>query len=337
MNTTPFPSSVWTRLPLPVTDDGVTIVDEAKATSSAMASVGSIDGGHRHSSPGPGHDSTSLRSARRLVVRRVQETGTLHVMDEAGACQTFFDSLAEIYLIRSIKLYRLRLDPVPPVPVLPCLDHEAMLHEAIPRHAAAYVEDPESHDLHEIVIVPASALIEIDIASTAEEHSVDSRTRVVRELRKRFPAYRVKTNRPSYLRGDRRVMNACRAQVSLRDVLNSEDFALLDRSLDRLRTVGELMEKQSRVASWGVRTLTGPLLATTGFVIYGLLGMLTPQLGELWARGLQYSSVGVLGVTFVYYGLKAVHLTEMANRVWKRAAEYSLIVTERRRLKSRAE
>ena len=257
-------------------------------------------------------------------------------MDEADACQRFFDSLAEIYLIRSIKLYRLKLDPVPHVPVLPCLDHEAMLHEAIPRHAAAYVEDPESHDLHEIVIIPARALIEIDIASTAEEHSVDSRPRVVRELQKRFPAYRVKTNRPSYLRGDRRVMNACRAQVSLRDILNGEDFELLDRSLERLHTIGSLMEKQSRVASWGVRTLTGPLLATTGFVIYGLLGMLTPQLGELWARGLQYSSVGVLGVIFVYYGLKAVHLTEMANRVWKRATEYSLIVSERRRLKSRA-
>ena len=96
-------------------------------------------------------------------------------MDEADACQRFFDSLTEAYLIRSIKLYRLKLDPVPHVPILPCLDHEAMLHEAIPRHAAAYVEDPESHDLHEIVIIPARALIEIDIASTAEEHSVDSR------------------------------------------------------------------------------------------------------------------------------------------------------------------
>ena len=30
------------------------------------------------------------------------------------------------------------------------------------------------------------------------------------------------------------------------------------------------------------------------------------------------------------YGLKAVHLTEMANRVWKRASEYRLIIAERR-------
>ena len=36
---------------------------------------------------------------------------------------------------------------------------------------------------------------------------------------------------------------------------------------------------------------------------------------------------------FVYYGLKAVHLTQMADRVWKRAAEYSIIVSERQRLR----
>ena len=252
-------------------------------------------------------------------------------MDDTAACQQFFGGLAELCHIRSVKLYRLALDPMQRVPILPCLDHEAKLHENIPPHAAAYVEGPEATDLHEIVFIPVRQLIEIDVASTADEHSDASHAQLMRELRKRFPNYRVKATGPSYLRGDRRVMNACRAQVSLRDVLNSDDFDRLDRALDRLRTIGSLMEKQSRVASWGVRTLTGPLVATTGFVIYGLLELLTPQLGELWARGLQYSSVGVLGGIFVYYGLKAVHLTEMANRVWKRAAEYHLIVSERRR------
>jgi hypothetical protein len=42
--------------------------------------------------------------------------------------------------------------------------------------------------------------------------------------------------------------------------------------------------------------------------------------------------VGLLGLAFLYYGLKAVQLTGMANRVWKRAAEYNLILQERRRL-----
>ena len=40
----------------------------------------------------------------------------------------------------------------------------------------------------------------------------------------------------------------------------------------------------------------------------------------------------VLGAIFLYYGMKAVQLTEMSNRVWKRTAEYNLILTERKRL-----
>ncbi len=255
---------------------------------------------------------------------------------ETEACQRFFDRLQEICTVRSIKLYRVKLDPPLRVPTLPCLDHEAMLHEGIPRHAAAYVEDSKSHDLHEVVVVPGRRLIEIDVVSTAEEHSLASRERLVAELKQRFPEYRLKLHGPSYLRGDRRVMKACRAQISLRDVLYSDDFERLGAALERLRTIGSLMEKESRVASWGVRTVTGPLLAGAGFLIYSLLGTLAPQLGEAWSRGLQYFVVTLLGAIFLYYGLKAVHLTEMANRVWKRAAEYGLIVSERKRLRAAA-
>ena len=121
------------------------------------------------------------------------------------------------------------------------------------------------------------------------------------------------------------------AQVTLRDVLTSDDFDRLNASLERLRTIGALMEKESRVASWGVRTVTGPLLAATGFVMYRLLETLSDYIGPEWVRGLQYTAVGLLGGWFLYYGLKAVQLTEMANRVWKRAAEYGLIIAERRR------
>ena len=255
-------------------------------------------------------------------------------MENINVCQQHFDDLSEEYQIRSVKVYRMELAAEQSVPVLPCLDHEAMLHQTIPPHAAAYIENRVSHDLHEVVFIPDSSLIEIDIISTDEESSHGSREQLREELRKRFPAYRVKEKGPSYLRGDRRVMKACRAQVSLRAVLNGEDFDLLDRSIERLQTVGALMEKESRVASWGVRTITGPLLATTGFLIYNLLGRFTPEIGEFWSRSLQYSSVGLLGTIFVYYGLKAVHLTEMANRVWKRAAEYRLIISERRRLQT---
>ena len=47
---------------------------------------------------------------------------------------------------------------------------------------------------------------------------------------------------------------------------------------------------------------------------------------------LRYAIIGMVGGFFLYYGVKAVQLTEMGNRVWKRSAEYGLILSERRRL-----
>ena len=124
----------------------------------------------------------------------------------------------------------------------------------------------------------------------------------------------------------------CRAQVSLRDVLVGDDLDRLAAALGRLDAIGTLMEKQSRVASWSVRTVTGPLLALVGFVSYNAIGLLTPRIGATWVQGLRYVVVGSAGALFLCLGLKAVHLTEMANRVWKRRAEYGLILAERRRL-----
>ena len=121
-------------------------------------------------------------------------------------------------------------------------------------------------------------------------------------------------------------------RFTLRDVLLGDDFDRIDRALDRLRTIGGLMEKQSRVASWTVRTVTGPFLAVVGFLVYQGLGELAPEIGERAVTVLQGLVVGTAGTLFLYFGLKAVHLTEMANRVWKRASEYRLIIAERRRL-----
>ena len=254
---------------------------------------------------------------------------------ETIACQRFFDSLTELCIVRSIKLYRFKLDPVPRVPVLPCLDHEAMLHEGIPRHAAAYVEDRASNDIHEILFVPSTSLIELDVVSAAEEHSARSRDRLIAQLKERFPAYTVRTNKPSHFRGDRRVMQACRAQVSLREILHSEDFDRLNAALEKLRTIAALMEKESRVASWGLQTMTMPLLAAAAFLLFVVVGSLSASFGLAVVRTVQTIVVGAMGAAFLYYGVRAVHLTEMANRVWKRATEYGLIVSERRRLKTR--
>lgn len=252
--------------------------------------------------------------------------------DESGECQQFFDALAEFSVVLTIKLYRLRLDPAPAVPVLPCLDHEAMLHEKIARHAAAYIQDRASGDLHELVFVPAHHRVEVDVVSTLGECSPESHDRLLATLKRRFPGYVVKAKGPSRVRGERRVAKACRAQVTLRDVLVGADLDRTSAAVKRLQTIGTLMEKESRVASWGARTVTTPLLALAGFISYQALGTLGSRLGADWVVGLRYAAVGVVGAFFLYYGLKAVQLTEMANRVWKRASEYELILAERRRL-----
>jgi hypothetical protein len=252
--------------------------------------------------------------------------------DDSAEAERVLDALSGFGPILAIKLYRLTPATSRPVPTLPCLDHEAMLHEGIAPHAAAYVQEAVSGDLHEIVCIPAERRIEIDTVSTWGEHSPDSKTRLTAFLSGRVAGYRIGEHGPSWWRGERRVANACRAQVSLRDVLLGTDSAGVKTSIDRLQVIGSLMEKQSRVASWGVRTVTGPLLAAAGVVTYLLLGGLTTWIGEAGVTALQYAVIGVLGAVFLYYGLKAVQLTEMSNRVWKRTAEYNLILAERKRL-----
>ena len=253
----------------------------------------------------------------------------------SGTCAVssrFFADVASFAGLRAVKLYRLRVDIAAAVPRLPCLDHEAVLHEGIAPHAAAYIEDPETGELQELVLIPSRRRIEVDPASTLHEHTEAGQDRLIAGLRTRFPDFTVVVEGVSWLRGDRRVARACRAQVTLRDVLLGADFDRIARGLERLRTVAALMEKQSRVASWSVRTVTGPFLAAVGFVVYQGLGRLAPELGEAAVNALQALVLGIAGAVFLYYGLRAVHLTEMANRVWKRAAEYGLIVAERRRL-----
>jgi hypothetical protein len=71
------------------------------------------------------------------------------------------------------------------------------------------------------------------------------------------------------------------------------------------------------------------------FTFYALGGF-NPVLGEGAVTALRSLLVGLLGAVFLYYGLKAVQLTGMANRVWKRSAEYNLILQERKRLSERA-
>jgi hypothetical protein len=247
--------------------------------------------------------------------------------------QRFFDTLNEFCSVLAIKLYRLRLDAPPDLPVLPCLDHEAMLHERIAPHAAAYVQD-RSGNLHETVYIPEARRMDVEVASTLGECSKESQDRFVGELKQRFPCCAVRVVWPSRLRGEYRVGKACRAHVSLRDVLIGDDLDKTRASVDRLQLISTLMEKQSRSASWGARTVMTPLVAAAGFVSFEVLGRLGSR---PWTSAIRYLVVTAVGAFFFYYGIKAVQLTEMANRVWKRSTEYGLILNERRRLaKSRS-
>jgi hypothetical protein len=237
--------------------------------------------------------------------------------------------------VLSIKLYRLTLDAPPSIPILPCLDHEAMLHEGIAPHLAAYTQEAGSGDLHELVFIPNQHRVEIDTVSTWREYSPESQARLLAFLAARFPEYRVRVVQPSWWRGERRVANACLAQVSLRDVLLGADLDAVKARVDRLATIGTIMEKHSRVASWGIRTVMSPLLGAAGVVLFVLLGALEPPGGN-WLTVVRYGLLTVLGAAFMYYGVKAVQLTDMGNRVWKRSAEYALILSERRRISNAA-
>jgi hypothetical protein len=258
----------------------------------------------------------------------------LGTLDSSAEAARALETLRDFGRVLAVKLYRVAPVPLPVVPVLPCLDHEAMLHEGIAPHAAVYVQEAQSGDLHELVFVPKARRVEVDTVSTWGEHSSASRARLLRWLAERFPDYHVRVRGPSWWRGERRVAAACRAQVSLRDVLTGEDTATLRSRIDRLQTISAIMEKESRVASWGVRTVTAPLLAAAGVATFLLLGRFTEILGDPGVTAVRYVIVALVGAVFLYYGLKAVQLTEMSNRVWKRTAEYNLILSERRRLGS---
>ncbi len=245
--------------------------------------------------------------------------------------QRFFAALGTFSEVLAIKLYRLQLDPRPTVPVLPCLDHEAMLHPGIASHAAAYVQD-QTGDLHEVVYVPDAGRLDIDTVSTMGECSPEAHRQFVSRLKREFPSLTIRVVHPSRLRGEHRVAKACRAQVALRDVLLGPDLERTKAAVDRLQTISSLMEKESRVASWSARTVMTPFIAVVGFLSYQILGVLDSRLEPDIVAVLRSAIVGLVGAFFLYYGLKAVQLTEMANRVWKRSAEYGLILSERRQL-----
>ena len=61
-------------------------------------------------------------------------------MERGTDTASILETLSPFGPVLAVKLYRLSLDPVPSIPILPCLDHEAMLHGGIAPHMAVYGE-----------------------------------------------------------------------------------------------------------------------------------------------------------------------------------------------------
>lgn len=251
--------------------------------------------------------------------------------EDDQACLRFLETLGTHCRVLCVKTYRVSLE-LPDIALIPCLDHEAALRGRPAPHISVYVKDAQG-EFHELAYTPSEGSVIIDCASTLAETAPADRQRFLAQLQSDFPALAVSQTRPSFTRGDRRVANVVRAQLRLSEVLEGDNEDQLRWKLERLRAVADFMEKHSRATSWGVRTLTPPLLtgASVGsYLLIGLLGdgLLEPGLVE----ALRYIALTVLGIGFLWWGMKAVHLTEMGSRVWKRSTEYKLILEARKRL-----
>src|SRR5262245_53079091 len=135
---------------------------------------------------------------------------------DATECRRVLDVLRPFGPVLSIKLYRITLENAPPTPLLPCLDHEAMLHSGIAPHMSIYLQEAASGDLHEVAFVPSKRRMMVDTVSTWGEHSPESHGRGLQMLGRVLPDYRLSSTGPSWWRGDRRGGAACAALGSVR-------------------------------------------------------------------------------------------------------------------------
>lgn len=246
------------------------------------------------------------------------------------ACLAFIETLAPHYRLFCAKAYRVDLTSSG-LPLIPCLDHEAQMQGTAPPHVSVYLEDAAG-ELHEIGLVPSAKRVTVDVASTIAETAPEARERMIQALRVLFPAESIDVQSPSLVRGDRRVAQVVRSQIRLRDVLAGQPESPSIRwKLEKLRAIADLMEKESRVSSWGVRTLTPMVLGAAGVASYTVLGWFDGRFGAGTIELLRYGALTSLGGAFMVVGLKAVHLTEMGTRVWKRATEYKLILDARQK------
>ncbi len=150
-------------------------------------------------------------------------------------------------------------------------------------------------------------------------------------LKERFPEHEVRVERLRRGSAFVRARDVAEAHLPLECVLCSTDELGIRKQLERLNGISQLMEKESRVTSWGMRTAYPPLIAAIAFLLVLAFpgdwnDVTSGSLGAL-AR---LASIFAVGGAFLYYGLKAVQLTKSATRLAKRIREYDFILTARK-------
>lgn len=250
---------------------------------------------------------------------------------EAAPFIQFLEALGTDHTVLCAKAFRVELSC--DLPLIPCLDHEAQLQGNPAPHISAYLED-RNGEFHEVGLIASEHRIVVDAPSTMAETSTAGRDAMVALLRQRFPEYSIVVKQPSWLRGDARVAQVIRSQLLLRDIMKGEETAEVRWSLEKIKAISDLMEKESRVFSWGTRTMT-PALGGTGVAMYLFIGLFRSDLTPHELGLLRSVTVAILTGAFLYFGLKAVYLTGLGTRVWKRATEYKLILDARKRHKAK--
>lgn len=246
-------------------------------------------------------------------------------LDElALLAQLFYRVVSLEYNVLSLKTYRLAIPPVTNIPITPCLDHEAQLHEHDAPHIACYVQDRESGTIATIVYLPSNKTFVVEEETADASAVLES---IATFLRQRYRNHKVNIHKPRPGSAYVRARAVAEAHVPLELVLVGGHDKELKPHLERLNGISVLMEKASRVSSWGIRTAYAPLTAAAVFILVLVIPSSGGSIFELthleWVR---IALLSAIGTAFLYYGLKAVQLTNTATRLAKRIREYEFIM-----------
>lgn len=244
--------------------------------------------------------------------------------------------LAKFFDILAVKEFRIHTTLPSRVPRIPCLDHEARLYAFHEPHVSFYLV-PKRNSGHIPILEAAFYLSRniwiIDHDPEKPRRTGGARSDLANTLEKIFPGDKVVLGAlPSIFSAQPRVCEVAEAQLTLKEVLTGRDMVGCRKKMERLAGITEIIEKKSRVSSWGIRTASPPVIAAAAALIYvgntQLGKIISPAALELLTRSL----VVGLGMIFLYFGMKAVQLTSVSTRLSKKLQEYSFILAERQRI-----